>query len=61
MDLIEISPNSKPPVCKILDFGKFRYEIENSYIYPSQVEKVKEHLKQYVEKAKNKQIGIYKE
>ena len=36
-------------------------EIGNSYIYPSQVEKVKEHLKQYVEKVKNKQIGIYKE
>ena len=36
-------------------------EIENSYIYPSQVEKVKEHLKQYVEKVKNKQMGIYKE
>ena len=36
-------------------------EIENSYIYPSQIEKVKEHLKQYVEKVKNKQMGIYKE
>ena len=28
MDLIEISPNTVPPVCKIADFGKFRYEIE---------------------------------
>jgi len=36
-------------------------EIGNSYIYPSQLEKIKEHLKQYVEKAKNKQLGIYKE
>ena len=26
MDLIEVSPNSKPPVCKIADFGKFNYE-----------------------------------
>ena len=26
MDLVEISPNVDPPVCKILDFGKFRYE-----------------------------------
>ncbi len=25
-DLIEVSPNSKPPVCKIGDFGKFNYE-----------------------------------
>lgn len=26
LDLIEISPNANPPVCKILDFGKFKYE-----------------------------------
>jgi translation initiation factor IF-3 len=26
LDLIEISPNSKPPVCKIGDFGKYNYE-----------------------------------
>ena len=26
LDLIEVSPNADPPVCKILDFGKFKYE-----------------------------------
>ena len=26
MDLVEVAPNSKPPVCKILDFGKMKYE-----------------------------------
>ena len=26
LDLIEIVPNSTPPVCKIMDFGKFKYE-----------------------------------
>ena len=26
LDLVEISPNAKPPVCKIMDFGKFKYE-----------------------------------
>ena len=26
LDLVEISPNAKPPVCKILDYGKYRYE-----------------------------------
>lgn len=25
-DLIEISPNANPPVCKLLDYGKYRYE-----------------------------------
>jgi len=28
LDLVEISPNAVPPVCKILDFGKFKYEIQ---------------------------------
>ena len=26
LDLVEISPNANPPVCKILDFGKYRFE-----------------------------------
>jgi translation initiation factor IF-3 len=28
LDLVEVSPNADPPVCKILDFGKFKYEIQ---------------------------------
>jgi len=27
LDLVEIAPQAKPPVCKIIDYGKFRYEI----------------------------------
>lgn len=27
LDLVEISPDAKPPVCKVLDYGKYRYEI----------------------------------
>lgn len=26
LDLVEVSPDAKPPVCKIMDFGKFKYE-----------------------------------
>ncbi len=26
LDLVEITPNAQPPVCKIMDYGKFRYE-----------------------------------
>ncbi len=26
MDLVEIAPNATPPVCRVVDFGKFRYE-----------------------------------
>ena len=28
LDLIEIAPNAKPPVCKITDFGKYKYELQ---------------------------------
>jgi len=28
--LVEVSPNSKPPVCKIMDFGKYKYQLEIS-------------------------------
>lgn len=27
MDLVEIAPNASPPVCKIMDFGKYKYEL----------------------------------
>ena len=27
LDLVEISPHANPPVCKIIDYGKYRYEI----------------------------------
>ena len=27
LDLVEISPNAKPPVCKIIDYGKYRYQL----------------------------------
>ena len=26
LDLVEISPKAKPPVCKIMDYGKYKYE-----------------------------------
>jgi translation initiation factor IF-3 len=27
LDLVEVSPNTRPPVCRILDFGKYKYEL----------------------------------
>ena len=26
LDLVEVAPEAKPPVCKIMDYGKFKYE-----------------------------------
>ncbi len=28
LDLVNIAPNAKPPVCKLLDYGKYRYELQ---------------------------------
>ena len=28
LDLVEIAPNAEPPVCKIMDYGKYKYEME---------------------------------
>ena len=40
LDLIEISPDSDPPVCKIVDYGKFKYEIEKQI----KINKKKQHI-----------------
>ncbi len=28
LDLVEIAPNAQPPVCRIMDYGKYKYELE---------------------------------
>ena len=28
LDLVEVSPNASPPVCKIIDYGKYKYELQ---------------------------------
>ena len=40
LDLIEVAPNAKPPVCKILDHGKLKYEEKKS----QQISKKKQHV-----------------
>ena len=27
LDLVEVSPNAAPPVCKIMDYGKYKYQV----------------------------------
>lgn len=44
-DLVEIAPQAKPPVCKIIDYGKFRYEQQK---------------KEKIQK-KNQQVSVLKE
>jgi translation initiation factor IF-3 len=40
LDLVEISPNSNPPVCKIMDFGKYKYELSKK----EKIQKKKQHV-----------------
>lgn len=45
LDLVEISPNAAPPVCKVIDYGKYRYEMtkrEKENKKNQQVSKLKE-------------------
>ena len=42
MDLVEVSPTARPPVCRILDFGKFKYDKKKRLAQSSHVTKTKE-------------------
>ncbi len=42
LDLVEISPNATPPVCKIMDFGKFKYEQQKKAAEAKKKQKVTE-------------------
>lgn len=47
LDLVEVSPNAKPPVCRIMNYGKFRYELSKKakqakkHRHVSQVKEIK--------------------
>jgi translation initiation factor IF-3 len=40
LDLVEVSPNAAPPVCRIMDFGKYKYEIAKK----QKISKAKQHV-----------------
>ena len=42
LDLVEISPNSNPPVCKILDFGKYKFQAQKKAAEARKKQKVVE-------------------
>ncbi len=44
LDLVEVAPNSQPPVCRIVDYGKYRYELEQK------LKKSKKHQTQIIVK-----------
>ena len=42
LDLVEVSPNTQPPVCKILDYGKFKYQQQKKKAEAKKKQKVVE-------------------
>ncbi|MBI4275789.1 MAG: translation initiation factor IF-3, partial [Rhizobiales bacterium] len=42
LDLVEISPNTSPPVCKILDYGKYKYQAQKKAAEARKKQKVVE-------------------
>lgn len=42
MDLVEVSPNAEPPVCKVLDYGKYKYEMQKKAAEARKKQKVVE-------------------
>ena len=42
LDLVEMNPNSDPPLCKIMDFGKFKYDQSKNSKQIQKVRKIKE-------------------
>jgi translation initiation factor IF-3 len=45
LDLVEINPTAKPPVCKIMDYGKFKYE-EKKKLQAAKKNQVNQELKE---------------
>ena len=45
LDLVEVSPDSKPPVCRVMDFGKYQYELSKK----AKLAKKKQHVVQLKE------------
>jgi len=42
LDLVEVAPNERPPVCRIMDFGKYKYEKKKKASQPTHHTKIKE-------------------
>jgi translation initiation factor IF-3 len=38
LDLVEVAPNSVPPVCKIMDFGKYKYQLAKKHSAGKKIE-----------------------
>ena len=62
LDLVEIAPNAEPPVCKVLDYKKFKYEIKEMKFRPKidvgDYETKKGHVMRFLKKGARVKITI---
>ena len=58
LDLLEISPNAVPPVCKITDYGKFKYEAQTKANEARKKQKVVEIKEVFKQRWMNQQGGV---
>lgn len=48
LDLVEVAPNERPPVCRIMDFGKYKYEKKkktHQHVHQTRLKEVRLHPK----------------
>ena len=55
LDLVEVSPNADPPVCRVMDFGKFQYELKKQ-----KSDARKKQKKTYIPRTNKRLNGIHK-
>ena len=55
LDLIEISPNANPPVCKIMDMGKYKYDLQKKANLAKKKQKIVS-----LKEIKNKTVSVRK-
>lgn len=45
LDLVEVAPNEKPPVCRIMDFGKFKYQqkkkLHKTHVHHTKIKEIR--------------------
>ncbi len=58
MDLVEISPNNNPPVCKIMDYGKFKYSAQKKAAEARKKQKVVEIKEMFFEEGDKVKITL---
>lgn len=63
LDLVEVSPSAAPPVCKILDFGKYKYQLNKRHTQKKTASlkeiKVRPHIGEHDLKMKIKHINRF--